>query len=163
MCTTNAIASSKDREASVQALEVIAFPILDSLSRGQLNATLIIESPESAPCGRNVTIAAAFARLMAGIGPWLELGEDETPEGKIRGQYIELAKKAWAAVFTIDSPDYVDWNPPAHNGQRCNQMACEAAFIGHAILRNPTLFGELPEAVRQGVLASMNKTYALQP
>ena len=42
-------------------------------------------------------------------------------------------------------------------------MACEAAFIGHAILRNPTLFGELPEEVRQGVWLSMNKTYELQP
>src|SRR5690242_21207571 len=42
---------------------------------------------------RSVTHLEAIGRLLAGIAPWLELGEDGTDEGRLRARYADLARR----------------------------------------------------------------------
>lgn len=58
----------------------------------------------------------AVGRLLCGIAPWLELGPDQTPEGKLRAKYIELTLKGLKNAVDPNSPDYlefgVSYQPP---------------------------------------------------
>ena len=63
----------------------IAQPILDNMSRGELQKNMQLElSPTWDGRDKRVAYMEAFGRLMAGISPWLELPDDETAEGKQR-------------------------------------------------------------------------------
>ena len=49
----------------------------------------------------------AVGRTVCGIAPWLELGEDDTPEGQLRKKYIELTVKGISNAVNPSSPDYL--------------------------------------------------------
>ena len=55
---------------------------------------------------KEVAYMEAFARLMAGIAPWLALPDDATEEGAKRAEIRALALKAYANAVDPESPDY---------------------------------------------------------
>ena len=83
-----------DRVYSVEVLTRIARPVLTALAQGRLKQDLpahVWERDRTDYAGLE-----ALGRTLAGIAPWLELGPDETSEGKLRGEFIKLSVQAIA-------------------------------------------------------------------
>lgn len=103
------------REIWTTLLYRMAEPVLRPMSEGQLQATMTLESGnlEVSPTwdGRDKKVAymEAFARLMAGLAPWLSLPDDDTAEGLQRQQLKAWALKAYAHAVDPQSPDYLGW------------------------------------------------------
>ena len=64
----------------------IADPVLENLSRNELKMNMPVEVSNggSKSDRKKVTYLEAFGRLLAGMAPWLELGPDNSAEGKLR-------------------------------------------------------------------------------
>jgi hypothetical protein len=78
----NVQAPESDREYWIRVLTTIADPVLTSLSEGKLKERMPVEVQQGREDRKLFIHLEAFGRLMAGIAPWLELGPDNTPEGK---------------------------------------------------------------------------------
>ena len=103
-----------DRAYWISILRRLAEPVLTRLSR----------MPVEQARGANrepVTRLEALGRLVAGIAPWLELGEDDLAAG---------ARSAIAAAVDPASPG-------ALNFTRDRQPLVDAAFLAQGILRAP--------------------------
>ena len=139
----------------VKTLTKIADPVLTSLSKNELVKTMPIESFDN----RDRTGCAyleAFGRLMAGMAPWLELGPDNTDEGKLRKKYIDLSIACIKNATDPNSPDYMNFRKHAKTQ---NQALVDAAFLAQAFLRSPTqLWGKLDEKTKKNVIAAFNQT-----
>src|SRR5690349_15049221 len=92
-------ASGDDRDYWRSVLVRIAHPVLDSLSRRKLRATMPIEAPKnSVEDRRQYTYLEAFGRALSGVAPWLESGESAGTEGELRRKYTDLAQQSIAAA-----------------------------------------------------------------
>ena len=80
-----------DREIWVKTLVRLADPVLSNLANETLKKEMPYES--LAPNRQRFSYLEAVGRTVCGIAPWLELGEDDTPEGQLRKKYIELTVK----------------------------------------------------------------------
>jgi hypothetical protein len=110
-----------------------------------------------------VRIAPAPRRLraLAGVAPWVELGPDATPEGKLREKFGLLARSSLINAADPDSPDYLSFGNSSTVGR---QALVEAAYLAHALLRAPKVLWEpLTEAQKQNVIASLKTTRHLKP
>jgi hypothetical protein len=92
-----------DRAEAVKTLDRIARPVIESLAEGKLKERIPLGPGEESR--RGVTCLEAFGRTLAGIAPWLALGPDDTPEGKLRARYIELSRRALVHATDPQSPD----------------------------------------------------------
>ena len=81
----------EDRAFWVENLTRIADPVLVNLSNNTLKKNMPYESLGDR---QRFSHLEAVGRLIFGIAPWLELGSDNTPEGKLREKYIDLTVKA---------------------------------------------------------------------
>ena len=141
-----------DRAYTVSVLQAIADPVLIALSQNRLRATMPV-AEDRAQC----THLEALGRLMAGIAPWLELGPDESAEGKLREHYLDLSLRAIANAVDPQAPDYMNF---ATGGQRL----VDAAFLGHALLRAPKQLGaNLPPDVKDQLVAALQMTRDQRP
>lgn len=147
-----------DREYWIQTLIKIVSPVLENLADGKLKASMPVEIRPGIDYDRsNVTHLEAFGRTMAGIAPWLALGEDETEEGKLRARFIDLSIKSMASAVDPDSPDVMNFT-------RGGQPLVDAAFLAHAILRAPDiLWGRLDEKVRGLLVQALQSTRSIIP
>ena len=68
-----------DREIWVKTLVRLADPVLSNLANETLKKEMPYES--LAPNRQRFSYLEAVGRTVCGIAPWLELGEDDTPEG----------------------------------------------------------------------------------
>jgi hypothetical protein len=144
-----------DRADSVAVLTRIARPVLSALAEGRLKADLPQHPWERDRAG--YTGLEALGRTTAGIAPWLELGPDETPEGKLRGEFIELSVRAIASGTDPKSPDYL-------NFKQGGQPLVDAAFLAHGLLRAPKqLWGRLAPAQQTNVVAALKATRSIKP
>jgi hypothetical protein len=95
----------EDRAFWVETMTKIADPVLSNLAAGTLKKNMPYESLMDK--NRAVSYLEAFGRTMAGVAPWLELGPDDTEEGKLRAKYIDMAVKAYKNATNPASPDYL--------------------------------------------------------
>ncbi|HXS67716.1 MAG TPA: DUF2264 domain-containing protein, partial [Candidatus Polarisedimenticolia bacterium] len=99
----------------------------------------------------------AFGRTLTGIAPWLELGPDETPEGKLRAKFIDLSVKSLANATDPKSPDFLNFN---HGGQ----ALVDTAFLAFGLLRAPNqLWGRRTSQQQSTVVAALKSSRALKP
>lgn len=147
-----------DRKYWLKVMTQIANPVLESLSNGELKKNMPVEcKPGKEADRRKVTYLEAFGRLMAGMAPWLELGADETEEGKLRKKYILLAQKSIKIAVDPKSPDFM-------NFFEGGQPLVDAAFLAHAILRAPNvLWAQLDQTTRQQLVAAMKSSRVITP
>lgn len=139
-----------DREYTVQVLDRIARPVIGSLAEGKLKETLPLGPGEEAR--KSSTCLEAFGRTLAGIAPWLELGPDSTPEGKLRARYIELTRKALVNATDPASPDRLNFS-------QGSQPLVDAAFLAIGLLRAENqLWKPLTEAQKKQVVAALQET-----
>ena len=149
-----------DREYWVQLLSRIAEPVMKNLSLGQLRQRMPTEkAPGYNKPVEKVTYLEAFGRTMAGISSWLELGADQTPEGKIRARFIDYALKATAQAVQPGGPDFMNFT-----GQFDGQPLVDGAFLAHAFIRAPRqLWHPLPDTVKQQVIAGFKNLRSIRP
>ncbi|MBT29932.1 MAG: hypothetical protein CMO01_09760 [Thalassobius sp.] len=148
----------EQRKYLIEKMLLIADPLLDALSKNQLREKMPVEAVEGQEEERKkVTYLEAFGRLIGGMAPWLELGPDNTAEGKLRKKYIDLSVKCIKNATDPVSPDFMNFNIG-------KQPVVDAAFLAHALLRAPNqLWGNLDEQTKENVLNAFKSSRDIKP
>ncbi|MEI9956955.1 MAG: DUF2264 domain-containing protein [Ferruginibacter sp.] len=144
----------------VKTLTKIADPVLLALSKSELRKTMPLEAAPNRDRSGSAYLEG-FGRLMAGMAPWLELGPDETPEGKLRKKYIGLAVICIKNATDSTGADYMNFKKHPQTG---SQALVDAAFLAQAFLRAPNqLWGNLDGQTKKNVIACFNQTREITP
>ena len=145
-----AIPTAEERHEWVRFMERLARPVLNALAEGTLRRTMPIElSTAAGPARRDVAHLEAVGRLLAGMAPWLELGNDATAEGTTRAHFADLARRGLAYATDPASPDFLNFT----NGR---QPLVDAAFLAHALVRAPNaLWNPLDARTKRNVVAAL--------
>ena len=144
-----------DREIWVKTLVRLADPVLSNLANETLKKEMPYES--LAPNRQRFSYLEAVGRTVCGIAPWLELGEDDTPEGQLRKKYIELTVKGISNAVNPSSPDYLIFGEPS-------QPLVDAAFLAEGLLRAPKqLWGNLSPTARKQVVTELKRSRVIKP
>ncbi len=148
----------KVREFYVSTLVKIADPVLEALSKNELKKRMPVEkSPGAWDDRTHVTYLEAFGRLLSGMAPWLELGPDDTQEGKLREKYIKLALKSIHNATNPESPDFMNFTTD-------KQPLVDAAFFAQALLRAPTqLWERLDAETQKNVIEALKSSRVITP
>jgi hypothetical protein len=148
----------KVREFFVSSLVKIGDPVLEALSKNELRAKMPVErSPGAWDARTHVTYLEAFGRLLSGMAPWLELGPDQTDEGKLRAKYIDLAQKSIHNATDPNSPDFM-------NFVNDRQPLVDAAFFAQALLRAPKqLWEPLDSITKENVIKALKSSRKIEP
>ncbi|MEA4936386.1 MAG: DUF2264 domain-containing protein [Paludibacter sp.] len=149
---------NKDRALWLSALDRISNPLLTNMSKGELRKNMPVESNAADMEKRKeVTHLEALGRLITGISPWLELGPDQTVEGRLRAKYIDLALRSITQGVDPSSPDYLNFK----NGR---QPLVDAAFLAHGLLRARTqLWDKLDPVTQQRVIQELKSSRVIKP
>ena len=152
------VTSNRDRQVWITNLDRIARPLLGNLAAGTLKKNMPVESNNSDLKKRfEVTHLEGLGRTIVGISPWLELGPDGTPEGRLRAEYIDLACKAITNAVDPESPDHLNFNVG-------RQPLVDAAFLAHGLLRAPTqLWGRLDQVTRARLAEELKSSRVIKP
>jgi len=148
----------EDRAYWVATLDKIARPILSALSQGKLHATMPVETKPGSTVDRKFcTHLEAVARLLAGMAPWLQLPADDSAEGKLRAELLDMALAGIDKGTDPGSPDFLNFN---HGGQ----ALVDSAFFSHALVRAPAnLWGGLNTRTQSNVIAALKSSRVLKP
>ena len=158
LCTTTANAKENNREYWCQLAYKMAQPVLENMSKGELQKNMLTEfSPSFDNRNRKVVYMECFGRLMAGISPWLALPDDGTKEGKMRSQLREWALRSYKNAVDPDSPDYLCWGISGQN-------LVDAAYIAESFLRAyDTFWTPLDEVTKQRYITEFKKLRSIDP
>ncbi len=144
-----------DRAFAVQTLTRIAEPVLAALADGKLKSALPAHDWERTRT--NFAPLEAFGRTLAGIAPWLELGPDDSTEGKVRAHFIDLSVKSLVNATDPQSPDFLNFN-------KGGQPLVDTAFLALGLLRAPNqLWGKLDSQQRSNVVAALKSMREIKP
>jgi hypothetical protein len=145
-----------DRDIWIAVLRRLADPVLNNLANGTLKARMPVEQAAGAR-RQTVTHLEALGRLIAGIAPWIELPADQTAEGRLRGQYADLARRAVGRAVDPSSPDFLNFT-------RERQPLVDAAFLAQGLLRAPRALREsLEPATKRNLIAALESTRIIVP
>ncbi len=135
----------------------LANPVLGALAERRLKATMPVEAAPGVRDRPDFTHLEALGRLLCGLAPWLELGPDDTTEGRERARLAGMARAAIDAATDPASPDRLNFS-------KGSQPLVDAAFLAQAFLRAPTqLWGQLPATVRANVIAALKSSRPIKP
>ena len=144
----------EDRSFWVENLTRIADPVLVNLSNNTLKKNMPYESLGNR---RRFSHLEAVGRLVCGIAPWLELGPDNTPEGKLREKYINLTVKGLKNAVNPGAPDYLVFGEPS-------QPLVDAAFLAQGLLRAPKqLWGNLDPQAKEWMITELKRSRNIKP
>jgi hypothetical protein len=145
-----------DREYWLGVMRRLADPVLGHLAEGTLKTRMPVEQATGAD-RRSVTHLEALGRLLAGMAPWLELGPDNTEEGRLRQQYGALARRALTQAVDPASPDFLNFT-------KDRQPLVDAAFLGQALLRAPQALRDgLDDATKRHLIAALESSRVIVP
>ena len=147
-----------DREYWVSLAVKMATPVLENMSRGELQKTMQTEfSPNFDNRNRKVVYMETFGRLMAGIAPWLALPDDDTEEGKLRIHLRQCALASYRNAVDPTSPDYLLW-------EGSGQALVDAAYIAESFLRAyDQLWEPLNDATKRRYIKEFTKLRSVDP
>ena len=145
-----------DRAFAVQTLTRIAEPVLSALAGGKLKATLPTHDWEKNRT--NFAPLEAFGRSLAGIAPWLELGPDDSAEGKVRAHFIDLTAQSARQCHRSAFAGFSEFQPrrPAAGGHglsRAGPVARAAISFGAGWMPNQ----------RSNLVAALKSSRVLKP
>ena len=142
----------------LQMLTRIVTPVLDALSRDVLKKDMPVEAfGDTHENRKKVTYLEAFGRSLAGLAPWLEVGADDTPEGKARARFINLATSSMRNAVTPSASDFMNFTTGA-------QPLVDAAFLAHALIRAPKqLWGNLDQSTQTNLINALRSTRVIKP
>ncbi len=146
-------AGLRERAYLIKTLVKIANPVLTFLSKNELKKDMPVES--SGKHRDQYTYLEAFGRQLSAMAPWLELGPDTTPEGKLRKTYLDLARACLHNATDSTGPDYM-------NFKCCGQPVVDAAFLAQGLLRAPhQLWDPLDQTTKDNIIAALKKSGAI--
>lgn len=149
---------AQDRACWVEEMTRIAAPVLENLAAGTLKAHMPFESLSKDPLRKDVSYLEALGRTVCGMAPWLELGPDETPEGRLRARFIDLTVHAIANGVNPASPDFLVFD------NRHTQPLVDAAFLAEGVLRAPTqIWGRLDPETRTRLVDAWKVSRSIKP
>jgi hypothetical protein len=141
-------APASDRAAWTAHARRLAEPVLTHLAAGTLHAKMPVEQAANAD-RRSVSHLEAFGRLLAGIAPWIESGDEP--------RYRDLALKGLARAVDPSSPDFMNFT-------RDRQPLVDAAFLAQGLLRAPkALVGAVDASTRRNLVTALESTRAITP
>jgi hypothetical protein len=134
----------------------LAEPVLTALANRELKKRMPVEARH--PAARaEFTHLEAFARLLCGLAPWIELGPDSSPEGAERALVADLARRGLDAATDPASADHMNFSAGT-------QPLVDAAFLAQALLRAPAqLWDSLEPRVRSNVTAALKASRLIKP
>lgn len=146
----------EDRQVWVNTLVKIADPVLSNLANNTLKANMPQESLSTSRANK-YSYLEAVGRTLCGIAPWLELGEDSTPEGQLRGKYIKVVAKGLSNAVNPSAPDYLDFGTPS-------QPLVDAAFLAQGLLRAPKqIWGNLDKQTQERMIVELKRSRGIKP
>lgn len=150
--------SNLTRAYWLSVLERIARPVLESLATGQLRQKMPVEAAASMRDRAQFSHLEAFARLLCGIAPWLELESTESEaENALKTEFRALAQSAMRQATDPASPDYLNFE----SGQ---QPLVEIGFFSQAILRAPNvLWAQMDEESQKNIVAAIKSSRTRKP
>jgi len=144
-----------ERKYLITVMLKIADPVLNALSKNELKQKMPVEAKTADR--QNYTYLEAFGRLLSGMSSWLELGADNTDEGKLRGKYIQLARTCLHNATNPSSPDFMNFN-------KGSQPLVDAAFFAQALLRAPQqLWQPLDAQTKQNIINALKSSRVIKP
>lgn len=152
--------SSSVREQWINIIRKISDPVLNALSENNLRKMMPVETRPgtNSKSRRPYTHLEAFGRLMTGISPWLELGSDNTKEGKVRSHYIDLARRSLANAVDPKSPDFLNFDK--YGGQ----PLVDTAFLAHALIKAPAeLWDKSSSEVKNNIIKALKSSRIIVP
>ena len=148
-----------DRRQWVETMTAIAEPVLSNLAAGTLKKNMPYETLHKEPGHKEVAYLEAVGRTICGIAPWLELGPDDTEEGKLREHFIDLTVKGLKNAVDPSSPDYLTFG--SNHG---SQPLVDAAFLAEGILRAPRqIWGRLDKTTRDRLITEWKRSREIAP
>jgi hypothetical protein len=155
--TATATSGTDDRAYWCSIAAKLATPVLAALAERRLKATMPVESQPSSKDRRDYTHLEALARLLSGIASWLELGGDETSEGRERARFAALARAAIDSGTDPASPDFLNFS-------KGEQPLVDAGFLAQAVLRAPNeLWKKLEPRVQKNLVAALKSSRPISP
>lgn len=154
------IHESDERAYWRKTLLKVVDPVLEALAHKKLKATMPVEAQLGKEAERReVSHLEAVGRVYAGMAPWIELGEDASPEGKLRKKYGDWMRQGLSSIVNPASPDYLTFTE-----QGSRQPLVDAATLAHALLRAPEqLIGTLDRATHKNLVTALKATRAIKP
>lgn len=152
---TQVFSANPDRNLWITTMDRVCRPVLTNLAEETLKQNMPIEGTH-AEGKEKCTYLEALGRVMVGISPWLELGADESPEGRLRAEYIDLSVKAITNAVDPESPDFLNF---------CvgSQPLVDAAFLAHGLLRAPTqVFAKLSDKAKSDLKTALESSRAIK-
>jgi hypothetical protein len=147
--------NSDSRDYWISVLLKLTDPVLRHLSAGTLKTVMPVESAGSDR--EKYTYLEAFGRTLAGISPWLELGPEQSDEGKLRAFYIDLTKQCLHMAADPQSPDFMNFNEGG-------QPLVDSAFLAHGLLRGfNNLWLPLDPSVKNNIVSALKSTRINKP
>lgn len=145
-----------DRQYWINTLTKIIDPVLNSLSKEQLRKKMPVKGKE-AEARKQFAYLEAFGRLMPGIAPWLELGADNTEEGRLRHHYIQLVHQCFSHAMDASSPDYMPMN-------KGGQSIVDGSLLAYSLLRAPVqIKDKLDAPVKKKLVLELKASRTLTP
>ena len=150
---TTIYSENPERNIWLSALDRINYPVLSNMAKGELRKNMPVRSNNSNIKSRyEVTYLEALGRAVTGIAPWMELGPDDTMEGKLRAEYIDMTIKAIQHGVDPKSPDYLNFN-------KQRQPLVDAAFLAHGLLRARTqIWDKLDKTTQERLVKELKST-----
>lgn len=148
-----------DRQVWADLCYKISQPVLENMSKGNFQKDFPLElSPTWDGRDTKVAYLETFARLMAGISPWLALPDDGTPEGKQRKQLHEWAIQAYKNAVDPNSPDKITWLT------NTSQPLCDASYLVESFMRAPeATWGQLDEVTKKRYIEVLKSLRTIRP
>ena len=153
--STNIYAAKKDvkktdREVWVDIMYQMAEPVMKNMAEGKLQQVMdttngcknLELSPTWDNRNKKVAYMEAFGRLLAGLAPWLNLPDDDTPESAKRKQLREWTRKAIINAVDPKSPDRLGW-------ESGGQTLVDGAYVVEGLYRGyDSLWVPLPQETK---------------
>ena len=99
----------------------------------------------------------AVGRVICGIAPWIELGANDTSEGKMREKYIDLVKTGLINICNPNSKDYLVFDEGS-------QPLVDVAFLAQGILRAKTqIWDSMSSEGKHLIINAFLKTRQISP
>ncbi len=147
-----------DRSYWLSLAARLADPVLIHLARGTLKQAMPVEvSGQNEADRRKFSHLEAFARLLVGIAPWLEVDLPPGPEQESQQHYRELARQALTVATDPASLDFLNFGGGG-------QALVDCGFLGEALLRAPNeLWRKLPAVVQNRVAEALEASRGIVP
>jgi hypothetical protein len=139
-------AQDNTRKLWLNYLDKIARPVLTNLAANTLKEKMPVVLSERVDnkIGRTkASYLEAFARTLSGIAPWLQSGEGDSEEKKLRDEYRQLAVKSLANAVNPNAKDYLQWAG--------GQPLVDASFLSLALVRCPWLWQNSDTATQHNI------------